>query len=231
MNDVERVLVASVRECRLVLERLAQVAGLDAGLVPAVRDFVLDAEMAGAGALVAVDREPDLLVPVAGADPGSVAVDDAGEGQLRVDGFGQSTALAGPALFDLLVAAVLAASTATLTAVRIRNPGFCAGMTVGAHRYGVSVRVQVSGVDTVHLTGAAIPGGRPDPGSSPEVLAGPVLWQALQTGINVSHERWFRLWERANEALAHDSEQSRRHAGPTLILPDGTVVGEPLDEL
>ncbi|CAM5260457.1 hypothetical protein STENM36S_05080 [Streptomyces tendae] len=97
-SDAE-TLRPSLRELRLISERLLQAQGLALGAVPAVRDLVLHAQAAGLPALQflseglsAADRAGSGRVEIAAEAPGA----------LVVHCMGQSALVVAPALLDLL---------------------------------------------------------------------------------------------------------------------------------
>src|SRR4051794_18828753 len=86
----------SVRECRLILERLLVAAGLSPGEVPAARDALLAAEIHGLGLLEYIHSHP-LTIPVR-----PVSYEET-TSTIFVDGAGRLAALLLPALRDIIL--------------------------------------------------------------------------------------------------------------------------------
>lgn len=102
------LLHVSVRELRVVVERVLIGAGLPRGCVPAAVDLVLYAELLGGDALAFLrDRLPALER----ADPARVVLLRDGSGPIVLDAAGQPSLLVGPTALDLACAQARARGT------------------------------------------------------------------------------------------------------------------------
>lgn len=207
----------SPREYRLVVERLLQLAGLDRGAVVPLREHVLEAELATGTALRYLLDRFDRIAETAPVGPVARVVD----GELDADG--------APAL--LLAPAVLDAARrqGRVTIRRANGSDQLAGLRLGGARYGVRVDVDADAGETrvaVHAAQTAVPDG------VAERLAGsPELLDAARRGICIDRQTWWSAYRRSNLALSVDTRTSRRHAGATIVEPDGTVRGAVDDEI
>lgn len=61
-------------------------------------------------------------------------------------------------------------------------------------------------------------------------MAGSVLDRIRHDGLPVQPSLWWTLFDRSSEALAADTVQSRRHAGPIRVEDDGSIVGRQDDD-
>lgn len=207
---------ASLRESRMVLERLMQVVRADEGLVPSLRDCALYSAALGLGGFPAVSAHIEALRDAA---PQRIAV--VTEAPLTIDAAGQHAWLVAEALVDLLVAEARAggAERAEARVVNLAASAELGVVAAIARRHGF-VAALVAGDDgtaAVTLT----PAGADD--------VDPLQRIRLE-GLPVAQDLWWRLFHRANEALAADTVQSRRHAGPIKIEEDGRIVGRQDDD-
>lgn len=239
----------SVRETKLVLDRLLFMTGLDRRLVPAVRDVIIAAELVGSGGFDFVAQE--LLEKVEIPTPRLEVVEER-PGLLVVDCQEQYAAAVGPSLLDLVTLRAQQQGVATLLVRGLRYPNLLHGLVPLADRRGlVSLVVTDDGqggwASSVGF-GTPVAPVRRTPGSSPavgddthydalltatavgqpalpededpQIGGGAELWDALTEGIPVASERWWSFYHRSNEALTRTSEISRQHAG----APAGTEV-------
>ncbi|MBK1840523.1 hypothetical protein JHL17_24270 [Azospirillum sp. YIM B02556] len=208
----------SLRESRLVLERLMQVTRVEPGLVPSLRDCALYSAALGLGGFPELLRHLDLLRT---AKPiGLRLLESADMPALEepvAECAGQHAWIVAPALVDLCVerhrrglpGVLVARNLIEADELRIAGAlaeanGLSATVTVVEQDGGTAVRLSV----------------RPRADGSPTVLD-----TIRRHGIPVETALWWRLFHLANEALAPDSYTSRRHAGAIMVTADGRVVG------
>jgi hypothetical protein len=64
-----------------------------------------------------------------------------------------------------------------------------------------------------------------------DLAGGPERLAAATVGVAVEAATWWAAYRRSNLALSVDTRVSRRHAGATIVDPDGTVRGAVDDEI
>ena len=196
------ILHVSLRECRMVLERLILIERLDGGLVPALRDCALYSAMHHGG----FDHVRDHIERLKAGIDAQMTLDEA-DGDIAVDCGGRHAWTVADTLLDL---AVDRYRRGLPSAVRVRNVGDAAELAVIpylAERYRLAARVDG---DSLAVTGGAAP---------------TALDQIRRHGLPVERTAWWRLFRRANDALAPESLASRRHAGPIMVDAEGRVIG------
>jgi hypothetical protein len=221
------------REIRLVVERLLLLTPLPFGFVPAVRDVVLYSAIAGLGGLpLLLDR----LEALKRADPRAIRVAEPEPGRFEVDCADQHAWVALPSLLDLAAEGVALHRSAVVTVTAVQDPGELLAAAGLGRRQGLLAfgAIGAARVAAPCAEGAA-PGwlratdaaatlfaapAEPHPG-----LVDPLLDRALREGMQVPAELWWRAHHLSNTALAPDTVESRRHAGPLIVMPDGTVIG------
>ncbi|MBS7705334.1 hypothetical protein KIO73_18745 [Chelatococcus asaccharovorans] len=211
---------ASLRESRMVLERLMQVVRIDEGLVPSLRDCALYSAALGLGGFPAVSAHLELL---RGAAPERVKL--VADSPLTVDGGGQHAWVVAELVVDLLVAEARtsAAGGREMAEARVLNvvePEELGVAAAIARRHGFAVELSRGERDAgARLVLRPASADAPDP-----------LQRIRLEGLPVAQDLWWQLFHRANEALAVDTIQSRRHAGPIRVEEDGRVVGRQDDD-
>lgn len=132
----------SVREAKVVTERLLMLTGLHLGLVPGVRDFLLAAETVGAGAFRFLRDELSTVT-----DIGVPRLHLARErpGLLEVDGGNHYAPFIGPLLLNLVVLRVRQLGTAGVLIRNVRRPDLLQGLVPLANRRGLLCTVIVPG--------------------------------------------------------------------------------------
>jgi hypothetical protein len=193
---------ASLRECRMVLERLVLIERLDPGLTPAVRDCAMYSAFHHGG-FGHVRATIEGLRATAG---GTASLRERADG-LEVDCAGAHAWLVAATLLDLLVDLDRRGARGVVEAVNVTAPEELAVVPYLAEAYHLDVRV-----DGSRLAVAA--------GRAPVTLD-----KIRRDGIPVDPATWWSLFLRANDALAPDSFESRRHAGPVMVDAEGRVIG------
>lgn len=241
-SDAE-TLRLSLRELRLITERLLQAQGLALGAVAAVRDLVLHAQAAGlpalqflAGGLGEADRKSSGRVEIAAEAPGTLAVDC----------LGQSALVVAPALLDLLQA--VPGERVAVWAGRVEHAGLASVLEHQGTDRGVVI--------TVTRTAAPAAGLPP----LPEALAGEGVLlvmerrapelpddaelsrllpltgslpaaRAVHTGVETPAALWWSLFEDSAHALSPESVTSLKHAGATAVDENGVIEPDLTDDV
>jgi hypothetical protein len=207
----------SLRESRLVLERLMQVTRVDPGLVPSLRDCALYSAALGLGGFPELLRHLDLL---RAAKPIGLRIIEGADTLLTdisvADCTGQHAWIAAPFLVDLCVERHRRGLPGILVAQNLAEIGelHIAGALAEAHGLSATVTAAEQNGTAVRLSVQSRADGHPT-----------VLDTIRRHGIPVEADLWWRLFHLANEALAPDSYTSRRHAGAIMVTADGRVVG------
>ncbi|MCG5218738.1 hypothetical protein [Streptosporangium sp. KLBMP 9127] len=190
-------LTVSLRETRVLAERTLLLLGVPKGVVPAVRDALVEAEALGLGALgfldAAAGRPPRWLPPSL-------------HGETVVEAHGLPAPYVTPALLDLGVALLHEHGAAELTVRGVSAPHLLAVLPHAARPYGAAIEVRDG--DGAHVVTVRH-------GEAADDLPGH-LARAVREGLTVEAELWWRLYHRSNDALTEDTPISRRHAGATL---------------
>lgn len=210
----------SVREARLVIERLLLTTDLPKGYIRAVRECVLVSQAAGLRGFAGLSDLAMLATPFVDV----LKVVSEGE-MISFDAGGVHAWVAMPTILDLAIAASRRGGIHKFAVLNVRAAGELACMTHLAQRHGAAFDVQFpsveSGSEVVILSIYNT--------AKPRTFEAqyPLLADALLHGFTSSRDLWRSLYERSSGALAPDSIQSRRHAGPVIVLDDGTIVGRP----
>jgi hypothetical protein len=215
------------REVRLVVERILLLTALPSGAIPAVRDVVLYSAAAGLGGLPLLRRRFEALRP---ASPEALRLAETAPGTLALDAGGQHAWVALPMILDALEVAAKTDGAALATVTNIQDPEELRTACALAPRRGLAVFF-TDGACTGPATGPEAALLRAGKGGA-TLLAVPaaaspdaVLGHALRHGVVVEPELWWALHHLSNTALATDTPESRRHAGPVIVEPDGRVIG------
>lgn len=220
-TPVDRSIAMSVREARMYVGRILLTCGLPSGSVHAVTECVLASQSAGYGGFAALLRAYGELRMDGFA---RVHVTDVDPYTLDVDGGEVHAWILAPTLLDLAVDVTRRQGTATLRVRAVRAAGELLILSDLARRHGALVDVAF---DAAAITITVTNGSPPRRAEQWD----PLLLRALQRGYPVTESLWRDLHALSNGALARDSVVSRRHAGPLILLDDGTVVGrQPSDD-
>lgn len=211
----------SVREARLVVERLLLTTGMPKGYISAVRECVLVSQVLGLRGFAGLSEDlPTLAAPFVDV------LKYIGDGHsMSFDGGGVHAWVAMPTILDLAIAASRRDGIREFTVSNMRSAGELSCVTHLAQRYGAAFDVKYlpteSGSEVVVLSIYNTARARTFKARYP------LLADALLHGFTTSRDLWHSLYERSSDALAPDSIQSRRHAGPVIVLDDGTIIGRP----
>lgn len=200
------IMTVSLREMRMVFERLLQVTRVESGLVPALRDCALYSAALGLGGFA---RLAQTLEAISKADPQALSLDG-----LAIDCGGQHAWLAADAAVEIATEDLRTGGPGVVT---VRNAAEMGELRVAealAQRYGLKAAV------TIDAEGATV---AVSPAGDPSEIA--TLDTIRREGVAVEAALWWALYHRSAEALAPDSYLSRRHAGPIIVEADGKVIG------
>lgn len=244
-SDAE-TLRLSLRELRLITERLLQAQGLALGAVAAVRDLVLHAQAAGlpalqflADGLGEADREGSGRVEIAAEAPGTLAVDC----------LGQSALVVAPALLDLLQA--VPGERVTMWAGHIEHAALASVLEHQGTDRGVVITVTRTAADAAPAAGLPpLPRALAGEGvllvmerRAPELpddaellrllpLTGSLpAARAVRTGVETPAALWWSLFEDSAHALSPESVTSLKHAGATAVDENGVIEPDLTDDV
>ncbi|MDG9723257.1 hypothetical protein [Streptomyces sp. DH41] len=244
-SDAE-TLRLSLRELRLITERLLQAQGLALGAVHAVRDLVLHAQAAG---LPALQFLSDGLNAADRAHSGRVEIVAESPGSLMVDCLGQSALVVAPALLDLLQAEP--GERVTLWAGHVERAGLAAVLEHQGTDRGVVLTVTPAATDAAPVAGLpplreALPGEgvllvmerrAPELPDDPELLRLlPLVGslpaaRAVRGGVETPAALWWSLFEASARALSAESVTSLKHAGATAVDENGVIEPDLTDDV
>ena len=209
MNHSETMQL-SVREVRMIVERILLAARLPQGFIPDVRDAIMYSHAMGLGGLSLFQQRFVAAAPL----PHSPATM---EGD-TLDGGDNHAWMVAPSALDFAVASHRNGGGA-LTVTNVRDVAELKLLEGFAGRYGASAQVTLKNDDTgtVQVTGA---------GSVPD----DILENVLAAGMPVPRALWQELYAFSHKALAKDSVVSRRHAGPVMVDAEGRVHGRDDDD-
>jgi hypothetical protein len=215
-----RTIHISVREARMWVDRILLVGGLPSGYVPATRECVLVSQALGLGGLRRLLEVHDRLDMRRFE---AIAVDQPRDSELVVDGAGLHAWLLAPTLTDLAVDAARKCGRADVRVRHVEDVDELHVISALARRHGTNATV-VGLRDDADADCAAV---RMTNLARPRSIehADPVLHEAFRSGFPVDEALWRATYDLQKRALARDSVVSRRHAGPVIMLDDGTIVG------
>lgn len=205
-SNPSAVMTVSLREMRMVFERLLQVTRIESGLVPALRDCALYSAALGLGGFASLAQT---LETISKADPRALSLDG-----LTIDCGGQHAWLAADAALDVATENLRTGGAGVVTVRNAADLGELRVVEALAQRFGLKAIV------TIGATAATI---AVSPATDPSGIA--TLDAIRREGVRVEAALWWTLYHRSADALAPDSYLSRRHAGPIIVEADGKVIG------
>lgn len=204
-------LTVSLREMRMVFERLIQVTRVETGLVQSLRECALYSAALGLGGFARLTAN---LETIKASNPRAVSLNsDVG---LLIDCAGQHAWIAADAALDLAADSLRSGGDG---AVEVRNAADIGELKVIealAQRFGLTASVKVDVAAGTALVAVS-------PATAPTEIA--LLDTIRRNGLVVDAALWWQLYHQSAEALAPDSYLSRRHAGPIIVEADGKVIG------
>lgn len=200
----------SLREIRLIIERLVQAAGVPPGLLFAARDAAVISAVLPVAGFANLSAE---IATLAASTAKSVKLSESEDGVLQVDVADQHPWLVAEALLDLAVERFRLTGHGELLvhgAMSPRELGVVAGL---AEKHGLAAVCS-------EAAGGVLLGIRPHPAQAESLLD-----HIRRKGCTVEAGLWWPLYHASHAALAPDSFESRRHAGTIRVEADGRVVG------
>jgi hypothetical protein len=205
----------SVREVRMIVERILLSLRIPEGFVPAVRDCILYSQAEGLGGLAMLKRDMDRL---RNANPAAMSV-STGMSDAVLDAAQQHAWIAAPSLLDLALASFRTVGNAVIVASNVHEMQELLVLRGTAGRFGA--RVELTAADG-RMTLRVLEDGLLD--------ADTVMTRLLADGTPVPRPLWEDLYARSHDALTPDSIESRRHAGPVMVDAQGRVHGRDDDD-
>lgn len=207
-NDIMQ---ATLREGRMVVERLCQSVGVPDGVLRSVTDCGVYSAALGLSGYAGLERQLELLRRNL---LGPMTVHERGR-TLVFDGAGQHAWFAADPALDVLVAAYRLNGEAEMVLTNVVEPEELRVIEALAEKHGLNAELR-----------------RPEDGglvvrlSDRNAEEPTVLDKVTQEGISVPTSLWFHLFHRSHDALAADTIVSRTHTGSIIVKPDGTIVGK-----
>ncbi|MDI6025638.1 hypothetical protein QBK99_05395 [Corticibacterium sp. UT-5YL-CI-8] len=206
-DDFIDPLATSLRENRLVMERLVQWKGVTPGLIFSVMDCAVFALALDLISHTDIEMHLDQLA----APSCKVSVSDTEE-RIVVDAGGRHAWLIAESALDLAIAAY-----------RVGGPEVIVTNIAESDQLGVVAAIaekhHLSAVVEQDVDGWRIVVSHENAGHQS------ALDLIRRKGIEASHKRWFELLALSSNALATDTLVSRTHTGSFIINPDGSVIG------
>jgi hypothetical protein len=207
-----RTLRVSLRECRMVLERLMHVANLDPGQVVSTRECALYSAALELGGFANLRANIDQLKVARGW---AVTLEES-EQSLKIDCAGQHTWIVAPLLADLLVDARRRGRTDNIAVIGLLARDEIPVIEPFLHQQGFMGTISFgTGPDEVQVSIQPLTSAR----------ARDIVDEVRRDGLPVRDALWWELFQLSSEALAPDSFESRRHAGAIIVEADGRVIG------
>ena len=205
------VMQASLRESRMVVERLCQSIGVPDGVLRSVTDCGVYSAALGLSGFPGLERQLDLLQRNAA---GPMTVKEQGK-SLLFDGAGQHAWFAADPALDILVAAYRVDGEAEMIVRNVVEPAELGVIVALAEKHGLNG--EVTGREDGNLLVRVSDRNADEP---------TVLDRIIQEGVPVAASLWFHLFHRSHDALAADTVISRTHTGSVIVKPDGTIIGK-----
>jgi len=202
---------ATLRESRMVLERLVQWKGVEPGMIFSVMDCGVYSAALG---LSGYDNLEHRIGHLSAEPNGPVALSEAG-GALFIDAGGRHAWLVAEPALDVAIDEYRRNGTGEVTVSNVAQPAELGVVSAIAEKHDLSASAHILADGSVHI---AV--GPRDPSRQT------VLDRIRRQGVPVGRDLWFRLFHLSSNALAEDTVISRTHTGAFMIRPDGTVVGE-----
>lgn len=202
-------LILSVRELRLILERLVQAAGTPGGLLHSVRDCAFYSAVLPGPGLAGIAQQIEHLRASRIAP-----LDDVGSGEtLTIDCVGQHAWTVAETLLDLAAERFRLTGKGAVLALNLTEAAELRVVCGLAERFGLTADIEPKG-DGVQISVAA----RPSAMRS-------TIDMVRRDGFAAAASSWWPLYHASHDALMPDSFESRRHAGTVRVEADGRVIG------
>jgi hypothetical protein len=208
-SNLSSSLTVSLREMRIVFERLTQVTRVEPGLVPALRDCAIYSAALGLGGFARLKAN---LEAVKASDPHAVTLADAKKPV--VNGGGQHAWIVAEAVLELAIETLRIDGNGVVTVRNVSEISELKIVEALAQRFGAKASVTIAAQSAVITVSPAT-----------EAYEIAILDTIRRNGLVVDAALWWDLYHSSAEALAPDSYLSRRHAGPIIVEADGKVIG------
>jgi hypothetical protein len=201
---------ATLRECRMVVERLCQSIGVPDGILASVTNCGVYSAALGLSGFPGIERQLGLLADIDAERMSAIVESES----LRFSAAGQHAWVAAEPALDLLVAHFRVDGVRKLIIEGAKEPLELEVIGALAEKHHLDAQIEISdeGVATISV-------------SDREANAQTVLDGIVRDGIEVERNLWFGLFHRSHDALAPDTVLSRTHTGSIIVKPDGTVIG------
>lgn len=237
----------SLREVRMMVDRILLQTDIVSGSQQAVRNAILAAEAMGLPALRHLDENFEAIRSI---DPGKLnIVSETPDGSvLLLDAGGEHAWGVAVPMLELAVDAARGAGAATVVVGNLREAGMLGGVVALAWGFRIDLQL-FTGADLAQLgetvAQAVAQIGQTDglvalvlrdrsrenvAPTRPDMADDPVMRRILDSGFPSTRDIWDRIYTRALGALTPDTVSSRRHAGTVMVDPDGKVIGRPDDD-
>lgn len=204
-------MLVTLREARMVVERLCQSIGVPDGILPSLTNCGVYSAALGLAGFRGMERQLDLL-----RDITAEAMSIRPEAELiRFSAAKQHAWVVAEPALDLLVASFRIGEVCTMVIEDAVEPAELAVIHALAEKHQLRAEMSFSddGAATVTV--------------SDRVETEPtVLDRIIREGIAVECDLWFGLFHRSHDALVPDTVVSRMHTGSIVIKPDGTIIGK-----
>ncbi len=202
--------IVSLREARIVIDRLLQWKGFPAGRRPALTEAGLySASLGLSGFELLLDSMDSLKI---GIERHSTISGDATD--LCLDAQGKHAWAVAEEVSDLLTDMDRGHGEGCVKVVNLAAAEELAVVGPLIQKHGLDVHIEIS------RSGTAV--ARMVPPSAPRENE---LFRICRHGIPTDRELWFELFHASNAAQAPDTKLSRMHAGTVILAEDGTLVG------
>jgi hypothetical protein len=208
-------ILTSLRENRLVMERLVQWKGVQPGLIHSVTDCAVYAIALG------LVSHPDIIAQLdkVHAGTGPVRLSDGPDG-LVIDAGGRHAWIVAESVVDVAIDSFRRTGAARVAVINVTEPLLLGVIAAIAEKHGLSATATLEADGSTQL------------GIAPRKAADPmVLDQIRRQGLPAKRTEWFELFRLSSNALAEDTPVSRTHTGSYMVLPDGTIVGSKPSEV
>ena len=202
--------VVSLREVRILIDRLLQWKGFSAGRRPALTESALySASLGLSGFEVLLDNIDALKI---GIENHSLLNDNTTN--LCLDAQGKHAWAVAEEISDLLTEMDRCNRESCVKIVNLAAPEELAVVGPLIQKHGLNAQIEIlpSGTAVTHVVG-------PSASEKNELL------RICHQGIPTKRELWFELFQASNAAQAPDTKLSRTHASTTNLAEDNTFVG------
>ena len=202
--------VVSLREVRILVDRLLQWKGFSAGRRPALTESALySASLGLSGFEVLLDNIDALKI---GIENHSLLNDNTTN--LCLDAQGKHAWAVAEEISDLLTEMDRCNRESCVKVVNLAAPEELAVVGPLIQKHGLNAQIEIlpSGTAVTHVVG-------PNASEKNELL------RICHQGIPTKRELWFELFQASNAAQAPDTKLSRTHASTANLAEDDTFVG------